>query len=165
MSHRDHPLAFLFLISINDLPHTLSDTGTILFAEDTVLYSSGTNRYTIQHKVQRDLSSLESWCIENQLTINAKKPQYVIFSTGRQKDKCSGIKLRIEEHNLSEVDDYKYLGTILDSKLTGGKAVQPSCAQSCAQRIGRVHTRLSSSGYSHGPIFVTQTVTRILCRS
>ena len=102
----------LFLIYINDLPHTLSDTGAILFAEDTALYSSGTDRYTIQHKVQRDLSILESWCIENQLTINAKKPQYVIFSTGRQKDKCSGIKLRIEEHNLSEVDDYKYLGTI-----------------------------------------------------
>ena len=73
---------------------------------------TGTDRYTIQHQVQPDLSSVESWCIVNQLTINAKKTQYVIFSTGRQKDKYSGIKLRIEEHNLSEVDDYKYLGTI-----------------------------------------------------
>ena len=34
----------LFLIYINDLPHALSDTGTILFADDTVLYSSGTDR-------------------------------------------------------------------------------------------------------------------------
>ena len=61
------------------------------------------------------------YCIENQLTINVKKTQYVIFSTGRQKDKYSGIKLRIREHNQSEVDDYKYLGTILDSKLMGKK--------------------------------------------
>ena len=58
------------------------------------------------------------------------------FSTGRQKDKYSGIKLRIEEHNLSEVDDYKYLGTILDSKWTGEKQYN--------QVVGKVAVKLAT---------------------
>ena len=67
------------------------------------------------------MEKVHLWCLENKLTLNAKKSEYVIYGT---KKKCDGIQnftLNIGKDRLNRVDSYKYLGTVLDSTLNGVK--------------------------------------------
>ena len=58
----------LFLLYINDLPKALAPCDTVLFADDTTIYSDNTANNFTEHLVQ-----LEKWFIKNSLTVNGKK--------------------------------------------------------------------------------------------
>ena len=63
-------------------------------------------------------------CKGNKLTLNTTnttKTEYVIYGTKQRKTKAPQIELKLGDVELREVDSYKYLGTIIDSTLTGRK--------------------------------------------
>ena len=107
----------LFIMYINDINSVLQHCKYQLYADDTVLYSSGeiadaTARITL------DLSNFKKWCIQNKLTINVKKTKYVIFGLKSQLKKISGHTLAISDSPIEKVNSYKYLGITLDATLT-----------------------------------------------
>ena len=108
----------LFLLYINDLPNAATDANNLMFADDTALYVSGNKQIEIQTKLQQTLNKVKQWCDENQLTLNAKT-QYVLFTPKRKEKNYRDITLKIGTQEIERVTKYKYLGTILDSKLTG----------------------------------------------
>ena len=61
----------LFILYINDLPE-LVDNFTMLFADDTKLYSTVNNKKD-QEGLQRDLNKLIQWSNRWQLNFNASK--------------------------------------------------------------------------------------------
>ena len=58
---------------------------------------------------------LKRWCDNNSLAINATKTKEIIFSNKR--DDPSPAPISIGNHLIDQVDDYKYLGTVLNKKL------------------------------------------------
>ena len=65
-----------------------------------------------------DLARVHHWCLENSLTINAKKTKVLGLTLNRNfriKDHCNII---LSNQNLEVVDSYKYLGVTLDTHLT-----------------------------------------------
>ena len=62
-----------FLVYVNDIQNAVVDCDIKLYADDTVLYQSGTNCVEAEVKLQRSINDFKNWCDINKLTINASK--------------------------------------------------------------------------------------------
>ena len=70
----------LFLIYINDLPRSVNRLNSILFADDTTLHFSHNNINSLCDTLTSDLTCVKDWLLANELTVNAKKTYFMIFS-------------------------------------------------------------------------------------
>ena len=102
----------LFSLYINDLAEILPNNNLILYADATVIF------YTDFVKLQEMLNQTYSWCENNLLTINCKKSQRMktsIINKVKHKDNC---KLYLGTSVLESVQEYKYLGIMMDPDLS-----------------------------------------------
>ena len=111
----------LFLIYINDLAKISGIPVYTFFADDVTITVSHKDVNQLVTRLNTVLQLVHDWCIENRLTINTKKTEYVIFGTKNAKTRAGTIVLTIGEEKLREVESYKYLGTMLDSTLNATK--------------------------------------------
>lgn len=107
----------LFLIYINNIDKIGLKGHISLYADDTCLFYFGHSIDSIIQDAQEDLIILERWFLNNLLTINTSKTNYMIFAAKNKK--ISDHKpLSINGVNLNKVNEEKYLGLILDNQLT-----------------------------------------------
>ncbi len=118
----------LFLIYVNDLPLNSSFLQT-LFADDTCLFMSHRNPETLRDLINTELGKVSEWLVANQLTLNVSKSNYIIFGVNTSID----FKLSISGQILNNVNQAKYLGIIIDSKL------------SWKEHLKRLHTRIKQN--------------------
>ena len=99
----------LFTIYINDLAELIE--GNINFyADNTIIYDPDFLQ------VEADLDRTYRWCNMNLLTVNCKKSQWMrINLSSRDQDETV---LTLGDNVLEKVNEYKYLGVIIDSQLT-----------------------------------------------
>ncbi len=71
--------------------------------------------------MQIELDQIADWCNLNKLTLNANKTQFMTFGNKNVEKKFSDIRLYMKNEPLTHTSTYKYLGTTLDSRLTGQK--------------------------------------------
>ena len=71
----------LFILYINDLPLSISNCITDMYADDSTIHISGENISDIQTKVQEDLNRIEFWCKDNNMFINCNKTKCMIVGT------------------------------------------------------------------------------------
>ena len=72
--------AILFILYINDIKECLQFLKLILFADDTLVYYSGSDIKEIEKKVNEDLERLSKWLNVNKLKLNVKKTKYMVIS-------------------------------------------------------------------------------------
>ena len=106
---------FLILF-INNLPKVIKHSEVCRFADDTVIYNSKKNTEALEKELKEDLISVSNWLNNNELTINIKKSKVMTFNTRTKK--MGNINLQINRQNFDIVDSYKYLGLIIDDKLS-----------------------------------------------
>ena len=106
----------LFLIYINDLCIVCKSTEPVLFADDTNLFSSGSNAISLQDGVNNDLAIIAEWLKVNKLSLNIKKTHFMCFSA-KYKSR-PGISLQIDGEAIAEVNKSKFLGVVIDNKLS-----------------------------------------------
>ena len=106
----------LFKLFINDIESFISFSSIILYADDTVLLIGDSNVSSLVAKVNSDLSSIASYCFNNQLCLNASKSSVVIFNNPNHHDFTDAFK--INKDSLPIVEDVKYLGYYIDQKLS-----------------------------------------------
>ena len=68
--------------------------------------------------VNSELELLSTWLKSNKLSLNTTKSYYAVFHRTRIKLPNSSIQIKIDEANIIEVQCIKYLGVILDNKLS-----------------------------------------------
>ena len=105
-----------FLLYINDLPKA-TNLKTWLFADDAVLVAEANNLKTLENFMNAETEMLNEWLISNQLAIHyVKKTTYMLINF-KKKQNSKNFKLYIGENLISQTDEYKYLGVVLDNKL------------------------------------------------
>jgi len=105
----------LYLIYIHDLQYNL-DCSYKVFADDTCLLISHKDPIVLQNIVSQKLKKYVDWLKKNKLIINAAKTKYMIFKNVNKPS--IRLDLAIENVCLEEVQIIKYLGVMIDNKLS-----------------------------------------------
>ncbi|XP_046743250.1 uncharacterized protein LOC124409579 [Diprion similis] len=108
----------LFILYINDLARQLEFCQCKMFADDTVIFISGTNTEEIEQKLNHDLERVVKWMNSNSLKLNTTKTKSMIIHDPRKlgiENKCN---FKIAGIQIEEVREIKYLGVIIDNKLS-----------------------------------------------
>ena len=107
----------LFSIFINDLPTLCSSSQILLYADDTVIYSSNHNMSLIHSTLQANFDSIQKWLNCNKLLLNKQKTHSMWFST--QPTFLSPQSFHfLDGTSVSNVNEFKHLGLWLDSQLS-----------------------------------------------
>ena len=111
----------LFILYVNDLLLSLKpmdQTGTLMYADDTVLYATDSDPTNSINKNQMLLHKLLNWCSANKLTINTSKTKHMLVTRYPNQLAIARDKtVQIENVLLHNVVSYKYLGVDLEQTL------------------------------------------------
>ena len=102
----------LYVLYTNDCRSTHPNRFLIKFSDDTALLSLLFNEETGHGPVVEDFVD---WCDKSCLCLNARKTKDVCIDF--RNDPPSQTDTLIHEDKLEVVDEYKYLGTIIDNRL------------------------------------------------
>ena len=112
----------LFLIFINDLPHS-TKLLTALYCDDTTFAHHSNNLETLFSETNEMLASIEDWFDANFLSLHPGKTRFMLFTTPKE-SKTSTHKLFLQGkevqrvHENGEETSFKLVGVHLDEGLT-----------------------------------------------
>ena len=115
----------LFTIMVNDLPSVTCKSQIMMYADDTVLFYSTKHINELEIVLNEDLQHVNNWVQSNGLSVNPTKSQFMIFGTSQKLSTISEpLHLKLEQHELMQVNMYKYLGVYLDPVLNWKEHIQ-----------------------------------------
>jgi hypothetical protein len=125
----------LFNLFVNDLP-TLPGTDTFLYADDTTLTAQGSDPRRTADLLQRQIDHYEEWADTWKLSANPQKCVQMTFS--RRPKAGIGNPIFYGNTELKNVDHTKFLGVILDKRLTWSRHIKYSTdkAKAAAAALG-----------------------------
>ena len=111
----------LFLLYINDMAQISTKLFSVLFADDSNLFISDSNINDLITTMNNELNGIYLWLNTNKLSLNIDKSNYMIF-TQRNISQCNDVF--INGQKLERVFSTKFLGVVIDHKLTWKKHIQ-----------------------------------------
>ena len=120
----------LFLIYINDMNLAVKDCTVHHFADDTNLLLSGTNLKSLKKAMNKELTSLFEWLCANRLSLNVDKTEFIVFKPRKysiNKKLNKKFTLKINQKTIHESNKIKYLGVLLDNKLSWNIHINELC--------------------------------------
>ena len=122
----------LFLLYVNDLPQYVQNQNCNIFADDTIMYSFGSNVEELSCKMQGALDSIMPWYMTYRLSINANKSAIMLI--GRPSQVHDDIDIKINDVRIEQVQSMKYLGIYIDNKLSW----DVQCDKLCSNVAGKI---------------------------
>ena len=122
----------LFLIFINDLPNA-SKLLAWLFADDTALSLSSKSLKDLEIRFNQELSKVNNWLLANGLSAHyTDKTQYMLvkgpkFNT--ETTNVNSIEVFMGPHKIEQTETYKYLGVVIDDKLSWKSHIENLCSK------------------------------------
>ena len=98
---------------------------SILFADDTVLVQSHNNLGKLQNSVNHEMTNVIDWLTANKLLLNISKTKYMLISSKHVS--TESFVINVNTNRIERTLTYKYLGVIVDEKLTW----KEQCKQMC----------------------------------
>jgi len=102
----------LFLIYVNDLPRTLTNADTVLFADDTTFVLSGSDEDQLKHYFNTTVTEASKWFDANGLMLNNNKSLLIKYSTTN-----SGQHFHHNSIDIPVVSSAKFLGVVIDENV------------------------------------------------
>ena len=138
-SSRNGARSTLVHIFINDLPKHL-EADCSIFADDTTVFASGTDRYTTCAGLSEDLSSASRWTMTWGMFFNAEKSEHLAISNGNKEQLSSLISalLKMVDAELPVVELHRHLGVIIKKAMTWGDHID-EVFTSCARKLGMLN--------------------------
>ena len=132
----------LFLIYINDLGFIPGlNVKPKLFADDTNLFIHSDNIPDLKTKSQTAINTIYKWLLANKLNLNIDKTFYMIFSPSNSNVSIPNLDLQINNLSINKVSHCKFLGVIIDEKLSWVPHIEDLCL--CLRRYVGIFYKLS----------------------
>lgn len=146
----------LFLIYINDISDVIdaSSIGLKLFADDCVLFKRISSS-SDQANLQSNLDAVSEWCAKWSMELNCDKS--VLLQVTNKKNAFTS-SYRLNNHTLKQVDEYKYLGVTITSRLTWSSHINKICA-SASRKLGFLRHKLKTAP-SHVKLLAYNSIVR-----
>ena len=107
----------LFILYSNNIAITLKNWHTILFADDTTIYTTGTHLPDIFTHINNNLEVLNDWFRANKHSANPSKTKTIIYSKrGRRPNQ--NLNIYMDGQILERVKTTKFLGVHFDEHFT-----------------------------------------------
>ena len=109
----------LFIIYINDLNTVSALFKFIIYADDTSLsgfLSSFGSNMRISNNINHELKQINDWLKINKLSLNVGKTKFMVFHKANKK--LPDIKLYLDGIELERVQNFNFLGVILNENLS-----------------------------------------------
>ena len=113
----------LYIILSNDMPKCLKFSRAVMFADDTTIYATGNNVRFLYTKINEDLKKVTQWFKNNSLSLNIEKTCYILFKNANSRPNFNG-KIYIDNKEIEQVTETKFLGVCIDDHLTWNNHVQ-----------------------------------------
>lgn len=122
----------LWNIFYSDIPQD-NDIVSSVFADDTafcIQYDKSDKQLAFQ-KMNALLDKVSKWAIQNRIEFSARKCEFVVYSRNILKTKVPDIYMTdlSGKVRLSRVQSYKYLGLVLDYRLTFREHIRNMCKE------------------------------------
>ena len=111
----------LFLIAINDFPEVGEGVKKSIFADDSAIWRSGKNLKNVTKHIQVAMTKIEEWCMKWGFALSAEKTVGMVFCETNKPDKTT---IRIDNKEIKFEKDTKFLGMIVDQKMTWQKHLE-----------------------------------------
>lgn len=118
----------LFSIFTNDLPLVLDHAKAVMYADDTTIYFPAASADALTETLNAELNSVVSWTNANRLVLNVLKTKTILFGSNIKLKENPKLKIVINSTTVSQVEDTKLLGVILDSTLKWSKHIEGMAA-------------------------------------
>jgi len=115
----------LFSLYINDLPSVCPDDYIQMYADDTVIYTHGKNIKQVSEKLTQSMAHVAEWLNQSCLKLNVNKTVSMYFSKSNIANNQADIFVMGEK--IKVVSEFKYLGILIDSKLTFKSQIKQVC--------------------------------------
>ena len=89
-----------------------------MFADDTNLFISGKDLNETMNIANSELQKVHGWFLANRLTINLEKTSFMLFKSKNFIINDSVLKIQIGNCFIKRIEQTKFLGIIIDEKLT-----------------------------------------------
>ena len=89
----------------------------MLYADDTVLYYAAKTAAELEMILSLDLNNVATWMTQNELFLNTKKTEYVIYGTRQNKNIQDEVIISYDGTPLTRSTTFKYLGIYIDQSL------------------------------------------------
>ena len=133
----------LFLLYINDLRLSLSETSCGHFADDTFIVFNSKKPKTIETVINFELKKVSKWLRLNKLSLNAAKTEVIFFRSSRHSLNYDKVSIKMNGLKLTPVDYIKYLGMYIDKNLDWNQHIQE-----LTKKLNRANGILSKLRYN-----------------
>lgn len=116
----------MFSLYINDLPSVCPDVSVQMYADDTVVYVHGKNISQVAEKLTKSMDNITAWLKQSCLQLNTSK-RVEMFFTKSNKNFSVEPNIFVSGERLQIMSEYKYLGVLIDSKLSFTSHVKRVC--------------------------------------
>ena len=118
--------AFLWLVLVNDVLEIPFDFVhlNLAYADDITLAAAHRDPETATANLQKICAEVGKWSSSVDLTINARKTTFMLFSRKRN---IPSISLQLEGQSIQPVRQFSYLGFLLEQRLSWLPHIQAKC--------------------------------------
>jgi hypothetical protein len=125
----------LFNLYINDIHQCIKDD-VILFADDTAIFTSHENADTAIQQANNTMETIQEWYAANLLSINYKKSNFILFSPRKNNRRSDITEIKIKSNKISRVSNTKYIGLIIDEKLSWNEHINKQILSNLTKYFG-----------------------------
>lgn len=109
-----------FIIYVNDIVSATTLFDAVIYADDTALFATlsafGKFNENCVNNINKELDEINDWFKVNRLSLNVKKTKAMLFHQPRKK--VNNINIQIDNTNIEFVENFNYLGIVLDKNLS-----------------------------------------------
>ena len=96
-------------------------------ADDTTVHAAHEVQNVVEIKLQNSATDYKSWCIQHKMFVNLTKISFMTIGTRQNLSNIHDINIIIDNGHISNVDNQKLLGIIIDKTLSWEKQIDSFC--------------------------------------